>query len=130
MPLAVPLDGFLVLALLRLGQSHEEVPVPQPILHGLPATGTGLTGHVLRPAEARTFSLPPFIPLAETTVVRFGIEGRAQSTFGGSLPLLLLRELGNGLHPSLRRVLVTTVESMLVWWRPRVPAARVPDDDL
>jgi hypothetical protein len=49
--------------------------VPQPILHGLTAAARGLTGHVLRPAEARTFSLPPFIPLAATTVVRFGIEG-------------------------------------------------------
>jgi hypothetical protein len=54
----------------------------------------------------RTFSLPPFIPLAATTVIRFGFEGRAQSTLGRSLALLLLRELGHGFHPSLHRVLV------------------------
>lgn len=46
-PLAEPLVGFLVFALLGLGQPHERWPAPQLIRHGLSATATGLIGHVL-----------------------------------------------------------------------------------
>lgn len=103
-PLAEPSVGFLVLTLLRLGQLHEGIPVPQPVLHGLAAAPTGFPGHILRPAEACTFSLPPLILHTAPPVIRLGVEGRAQSTLGRSLPLLLLRELGHGLYPPLRRV--------------------------
>ena len=97
---------------------------PRPSYMGSPQPRQGSPARAAQ-LRLRTFSLPPLIPLAATAVIRFGFEGRAQSTLGRSLALLLLRELGHGLHPSLHRVRRTTEESMLAWPpRCRLPVCR------